>query len=154
MMDKIKKFFGRNRKIVLVGVVALIVVVIAAVLASGTFESIDENYFVSDGGKLVMSLTKDQSNYEMSEYEPGLTHVVYYYGGNSINNMRIFYEYDNEEEAREANEHISMDDKDWATGRKLHGKYIIFEVPKKRWENLSLDYIRGVVENMNELKNR
>lgn len=152
MMDKIKNFLKKNRKIILVGAVALVVVIIVAVLASGAvYEPIDDSYFVSDGGKLVMSLTKEKSNYEMSKYESDLTYVVYYYSGDKINNIRVFYEYKDEDEAREANEHIKMDDKDWAVGRKLNGRYIIFNVTSKRWENLSVDYMRGIIQSMDEI---
>ncbi|MBR6505524.1 hypothetical protein IKT18_01620 [Candidatus Saccharibacteria bacterium] len=142
-MEKFKQFIKKNRRIVIIAAVALFIVVLVAILASGSYyEPIDDDYFVSDNNKMVLTLSKESSDFESREYESDVTYVVYYYNGDDITDVRIFYSYNNEDEAREANKNITMDGKAWATGRKLNGKYIIFNTNRKSWSGLSVDLLK------------
>lgn len=152
-MEKFKQFIKKNRRIVIIAAVALFIVVLVAILASGSYyEPIDDDYFVSDDSKLVYTLSKKMSNFETSENEPELTYIVYYYAGDDIINARMFYSYDSEEEAGEANKNITMDDKDWATSRKLNGRYIIFNTTSDFWSGLTTSFVKkalGIDEDFN-----
>jgi hypothetical protein len=146
MMEKFISFIKKNKKIVIVAAVALIIVIIVAISASNSFyESIDDDYFVSDGSKLVLTLPKKTASFETSEYEPDITHVVYYYSGDDITSARVFFAYNSEEEAREADKNIKSDDKDWMTGRKLNGKYIIFNTNSDFISGLTASFVKKAV---------
>ena len=146
MMEKFISFIKKNQKIVIVAAVALVIVIIVAISASNSFyESIDDDYFVSDGSKLVLTLPKKSASFETSEYEPDITHVVYYYSGDDIISARVFYAYNSEEEAREADKNIKSDDKDWITGRKLNGKYIIFNTNSDFISGLTASFVKKAV---------
>ncbi len=143
MMDKFIGFIKKNYKIILVAVVALVVVIVLAISASNSFyEPIDDNYFVSDDSKLILTLTKESASLETSEYEPDITHIVYYYSGDDIIDARVFYSYKSEEEAREADKNIKTDDKNWVTGRKLNGKYIIFNTNSDFRSGLTTSFVK------------
>ena len=94
----------------------------------------------------MLSLSRESSNYETSEYKPDMTYIVYYYAGNKITNVRIFFDYGSEEQARKAYNVITMDDKDWASGRKLSGRYIIFSTKSEMWNGLDTDFVRQIAD--------
>lgn len=142
--DEIKK---RWKMILGMGVmlIALIVVIVAL---SNRMEPIDNDYFVSDDSKLVMSLNRAMANYETSDYEPEVTRIVYYLDGDKVSNVRVFFDYGSEAEAREANDNITMDGKNWATGRKLNGKYIIFDTKSEQKDGLTKEKVEENIESM------
>ena len=139
-----------KHKIIIIGVFVVIFVVILAIILARTsfYEDISDDYFESDDTKLVLSLNKEMAAYENGEYEPDITRVVYYYNGDKVTGVRVFYDYDSEEEAKEANEFVVLSDKDWTTGKKLNGKYIIFEVERSQYNNLTTDMVRDNIERM------
>lgn len=153
----------KNKKWWFLGLVvtALLIVCLAIVLAlvnvkNEELEEIDDSYFVSSDSKMVLSMDDSMVQYETSEYEPGITRIVYYIDGDKVNNVKFFFEYISDEQAAEAYENISLDDKAWATSAKLNGKYIVIDTKeswyddltaKQVWNNIrSLHLVDAVVE--------
>ena len=133
-----------------IAVVLLIVVVIVGIVLGNRQEPITDGYFVSDETKLVQSMPASVAAFEENEeYSPSITHIVYYYGGGSeVTGMRVYFEYENEEQAVEANANISMEKKNWSTGRRLNGKYIVFGVKGEQYSGLTVAEVRANIESM------
>lgn len=127
-------------------IVALVAIVIGVVVSQGP--TLDDDYFVSDETKLVMSLNKDMAAFEEGPYEPDVTHLVYFYSGDTVTGMQIYFEYDSEEEARLAYGNINMKDKDFATTKRLNGRYVVFDAVRVRYEGLTVEQVQKNIENM------
>lgn len=140
-----RKKLKQYRILTIVAVVAAVIVTALAVILSLP-RPISDDYFVNDDTKLVLKLDASQAAYQTGEYEPGTTYVVYYYDGEKITNARIYFKYDSDAEAREANQHISLDDKVWAYEKQLNGKYIVFNLVRDQYANLTTEYVRGIIE--------
>ena len=139
--NKIKQY----RALTIVAIVAAILVVALAIVL-GKPQSISDDYFVSDDTKLVAKLDASQAAYESGEYEPAWTYIVYEYKGDEITNAKVYFAYDDDEQAREANAHISLDNKVWAYEKQLNGKYIVFSLFKYQYVNLTTEYVRGIID--------
>lgn len=139
-----RKFDRRNKIITVVAVIAAAVVAIVAIIMNQPQE-ITADYFVNDDTKLVNKLDKDVAAYETSEWEPETTYVVYYYSGNKITGVKIYFEYDNEEEAKLADENISMEDKSWALGKSRNGRYVVLNLRRAEYTDLTTDYVRDII---------
>lgn len=121
--------------------VALVAVVVVLIVMNNNNNKIEitDDYFVSDDSKYVSTMDKEITNYENSEYEPPISHMVYYISGDMVSDIKLFYEYDDEDDAKEAYDNISMDDKKWATGKTLNGKYIIFQFVKDEYKGMTAE---------------
>ena len=143
----------KRNKIIGIGcaAVALVLVVVGLIFLNYQ-EPIPDDYFKSDGTKLVMSLSPEVSSYiNNEEYEPLVTHVVYYYNGDKVNNAKIYFQYDNEEDAKEADKNLDLSGKTWATGRKVNGKYIVFTVDREQYKDLTVERVERNIKNMRDV---
>ena len=104
---------------IITSVFILVAVMVGVGMNLQAINRLNSSYFKSDGMKLVLSMNKDIASFDDSDYEADITHVVYYYTGNTINNVRVFFAYDTKNEARTAYNNISMDGKHWALKKKL-----------------------------------
>lgn len=142
---------GEQWKIALsVIAVAAVIAVVALVAGFSWREKYSTDYFVSDETKLVMGMDNEIASFEESEFEPAVTYVVYYYNGDTVRGMKVFFAYGSEAEAKEANKNIAMDGKEWAMNKNLSGKYIVFDVKKDQYEDLDVSLIRKMIESMRE----
>lgn len=116
--------------------VALVIVVVAIVKLNGRAEEIPE--FKTDETKIVMTMNAEMATFEESEYEPKLTHIVYFHDGEKITNVKVYYEYETEDEAREALDKITMD---YYSGKKLEGKYIVLQAKRDEYDGLTVEYM-------------
>lgn len=126
-------------------IVALLIVVIVVLFVMNR-TTYNDDYFVTDDTKVVLSMDARTSGFEESEYAPPITHVVYYYSGDTINNVKVFYEYRNSDIAKKAYVKIDAEDKYWAYSRTLNDKYIIFDMKKEEYEGLTATEIRESAE--------
>lgn len=145
-MSKAKQLINFKTIFGAVIVVLLIVVVVVLVVMNKT--TYNDDYFVSDDTKLVLSMDARISGFEESEYMPPITRVVYYYSGDTISGVRVFYEYRNNEIAKKAYETIGKEDKEWAASKALNDKYIIFDMTKEQYEGLNTNQIRESIESI------
>ncbi|MBR5046265.1 hypothetical protein IKX73_01390 [Candidatus Saccharibacteria bacterium] len=146
--DKKKKLDLKSKIILgLIGI-AIVAAVVVLVVMLNRKESYDDDYFVSDDAKLVVAIDKELAAYDDSDYEPDVTYILYYYTGDDVTGMKVFFRYDTEEEAKEADENITMDGKFWATDKYLNGRYVIFNVDKEQYEGLVVSDIRKLIDDM------
>ena len=133
-------------------IITSIFVLVAVMVGMGmnlqVINRVNSSYFKSDGIKLVLSMNKDIASFDDSDYEADITHVVYYYTGNTINNVRVFFAYDTRDEARIAYDNISMDGKDWALKKMLQGKYVIFELDSDQYSVLTTEKVKDNIASM------
>jgi len=146
--DKKKK----NLTLIIAAVVAIVILVVVTVILanfkSDIPEEINDDYFVSDGNKIVLSLDDEMASFINGEFEPSITHIVYYCNGNKIYNKKYFFVYSDEGEANVAYEEIGDNYKEWASSKELNGKYIIFQDNSESYERLSTERVKDDIERM------
>lgn len=146
-----KKKIWQDKRMV-AGVVTVLIVVIVVILAvvSATYqEPIPDGYFVSDDTKLVLSLPAEVSSFEENpDFEPMVTRIVYEYDDDKITGAKIYFEYENADLAKEADRNITMDQKDWATSRRVNGKYIVFGVKPEQYSGMTATQVRDDILSM------
>lgn len=154
-MEKEKKKENKKKGVIaaIVGVVVIVVAIIVAIVVAANVNKnemapIEDGYFVSDDSKLVLNM--DGDNVEMLEnsQRPIASHTVYYYSGDKIDSMKIFFEYANDERANEISELMGDSYKEWANDKKVNGKYIVFLMDRSRYEGLTVDAVRKVIEDV------
>ncbi len=140
-----------NIRMIIVSLVLLVAVIIVSILLKNYGrETLNDSYFVSDANKIVMTLDgADAAPIEDdTTYIPIKVHTVYYYVGDSITGAKVFYEYDNTDVAKAVYEKTSIENKDWATGKSLDGKYVIFQYDSNLVKAFTPEQIRESVENV------
>ena len=151
MVEKSKSKGKLNIRMIIVSLVLLVAVIIVSILLKNYGrETLNDSYFVSDANKIVMTL--DGADVppiaEEVDYTPAKVHTVYYYVGDNVNGAKVFYEYDNADEAKAVYEKTSLDDKDWATGKSLDGKYVVFQYDSSLLKAFTPEQIRESIENV------
>lgn len=137
---RVKKPFDYKTTIwVGLALVALIIVVMM-ILRFSQNENIDSNYFHDDNGKIVLTMGREMSALDDSDWESDVTHVVYYYEGNKIVAARAFYEYATEAEAEEAFKHLELGT--YSTNKKINGKFVVFDINKSQYENMTVEDLK------------
>ena len=145
-MSKKKDFKGIDKKtwiLMALATVAFVIVVVVIVIVSRP-EKIDSGYFHDDENKIVLTMSGDMSALDDSPYESGVVHVVYYYNGDKIASARVFYEYPDEEMAKIA--FSKLEPGEYANNKKLNGKYVIFDLNKTQYEDLTVEELRQNIE--------
>lgn len=159
MSGKLKKKSAKSKKVnkpfdykttiwVGLALVALMIVVMA-ILQFNQNEKFDSSYFHDADGKIVLTMNKEMSALDDSEWESDVSHVVYYYEGNKIVGARVFCEYATEAEAEEAYKHLDLGA--YATGKKINGKFIVFDVNKSQYENMTVEDLKASRELLKEI---
>lgn len=145
---KLPKFDVKTWAFVSVAVVAFMLVV-AAIVNFGQTEKIESDYFHDSDGKIVLTMNKEMAALDNSEYEPFITHVVYYYNGNNITEVKAFFEYPDENTARQAYENLGLGD--FADSKRLNGRFVEFQVKRAQYDGVSLDELKSDIETMKEI---
>lgn len=141
----------QRQKRIIGAVLAAAVVILAVVIAlslGGRNRAVDEAIFEPGDNRLVVAMGADMTSFEDSEYEPEVTRIIYYHNGKNITKMEIYFEYQTEDEAKTADENITLDEKDWAESKTLNGRYIIFKVAAGQYKGLTVEEMQETIENM------
>jgi len=135
---------------ILVGfaIIAFVIVSVAIIMLNQV-EKIDSSYFHDADGKIVLTMDKSYAELDDSEWEPEITHVVYYHDNNMVTGARAFYEYKDEAEAKEAFNNLSLGQ--FADGKKLSGRFVVFSVKKQQYEDLTVAELKHTIELMKEI---
>jgi len=143
-----------NKKLILgiVGAVAAIavIVVVAVVILKNKKPVLNDDYFKSDGSKLVISIDGNAS-------ENGLIkqHQVYTYSGETITGFKSYAEFDSADSAKKvydnykSSSEFSSEFKDI----ELDGKYVILTVPEEQYKDLTTSTIKSYIELLESVKN-
>ena len=134
-------------------IIAIVLIVIFVVKPGGLGGSLSDAYFVSDDTKLVMTLDSEQASFEDEEYAPAKSHMVYYYSGDKVTGMSVFYEYGDEATAKLAYDHIDDDARAEAKEIKIRGKYIEVVMKEDSYSEATPEEVKQQIEFMEMLKN-
>ena len=144
-----RKSFDKKTLIWMILAVIAFVIVVVAIVITNLPEKIDSSYFHDDDKKIVLTMDKEMSALDDSPYESGIVHVVYYYDGDKITNVRAFYEYPDEEMAKIAM--LNLKTGDFATSMKLNGRFVIFQINKSQYENMTVEMLKENIELLKEI---
>ena len=151
MADSTKK---SNKKLIVgicVAIVAVIIIVVTIIFLNLN-RPLDDSFFVSDGSKLVLTLSSDDVDMEDPEYNPVKTHIVYFYSGETITNLKAYYEYENQEAATAAADYIKEHYiEDEYAKIEVSGKYAIFTTNQENFQDLTTSEVKEQIEFMQSL---
>lgn len=131
-----QKFDRKSLGLGILAFLALLVVIVTIIVLNNQEEVIPE--FKTNDMQIVMTMDEDMASYEESDFEPEITHIVYLHDGDKITNVKAYYEYRTEEEAKEAFNKLSMD---YYSGKKLAGKYIVLQAKKDKFSGLTVEEV-------------
>ena len=153
--SKSNKDKNRNKIIgAIVCVVALIVVAVVVVLLATRNKGIDDSFFVSDNTKYVATLGGDMLGVSDDEGDAPLkAHVVYFYSGDNVTDMKSYYEFADEDTARKFYEIVKSEDGESADSYELNGKYVILTADASAYEGMTAADAKEQIEFMELLKN-
>ena len=143
-----KRLNKRKYLVISLAAVAVVAVAIVVGIVSSSGPVLNDDYFVSDGTKLVMSLTPEMAAFEDDANEPDVTHIVYYYNDGKVTDAKVYYEYRTEDLARTAYSNIDMKNRDWTTTRRLSGKYIVFNALKAKYDGMTTEQVQRNIDDM------
>ena len=154
-----KKAQKKNNKNLIIGicsaVVAVVVIVIVAVvfLSKGGSKKIDDTFFVSDGSKYVLTLGSEYIDTE-EDFTPSKSHMVYYYSGEKVTGLEMYYEYADAATAKKAYDILSADADANAEFKevKLDGKYIVLVANSSDYEGMTTSEVKSQIELMEMLQ--
>ena len=154
MAEKAKASKKDNKNLI-IGICAAVVVVaiiIIAVVLGTRGGGLNDDYFVSDGTKYVLTIESDGTE-EDDEYTPLKTHLVYTYEGDKITSMKSYYVYADADTAKAAYDAMKEAGGEEAEGIELNGKYIIITAEEDVYKDLTTDDVKQQIEFMEMLKN-
>lgn len=150
MANKAKK----NNKNLIIGIcaaVVVVIVIIVAIVLASSGSKLNDQFFVSDGSKYVLTMDADEMGMEGEEYSPNRVHVVYFYSGDTVTSLQSFYEYTDEAAAKSAFEAFKElgEEGDY----KLDGRYIVLTAPEDEYKDMTATDVKQQVEFLQSLKN-
>ena len=148
----------KNNKNLIIGICSaiaaiVIIVIIALVAANGGNKQINDNYFVSDDTKYVLTLGADYID-SSDEYAPLKSHMVYYYSGDKITGLKVYYEYSNADNAKTAYEALKElnDSEPNFKDILIDGKYVILVSNESDYESLTASEVKQQIDFMKSLQ--
>ena len=159
MANKKAKKNKDNKNVIIgaiVGVVALIVIIVlAVVLATRGSSKLDDSFFASDDTKYVATVDGDTMG--MSDEEgiaPLKAHIVYFYSGDDVTDMRSYYEFADESVAKKFFDLAKASEEgDSSDNYELNGKYVILIADPTEYEGMKTSDAKEQIEFIEMLNN-
>jgi len=134
-----------NKKTVIICIAAAVVVVAAVVTAILLSRNkLDDNYFVSDGSKYVLTLDDEEF------YGSKRTHTVVLYQGDQITEMKKYLEFESAEKAKSVFDELVAEGE--AEGGKIDGKYIIYTADPEEYSDMTASEFKQIIDFYTMLK--
>ena len=143
-----------NKKLIIgicsiVAVVAIIAVIVIIITMRGGFgPAINDNYFVTDNSKYVITLDEKQTDEDINAEK---THIVYNYSGNNITSVKYYYEFTDDATAKNSYNSIKDSIGELYKSIELNGKYIILTLNEADFEGMTTDDVKQQIEFMDLL---
>lgn len=140
-----------------VAAVALIAVIVVVVIMSN--KKLDESYFVSDDTKYVLALDaySGMVSLDTNEYEPEKVYMIYFYSGDEVTDLKVYYEYEDDATAKEAadyfNELNNEEEETQVEAVEANGNYVVITMAKELYEDMTADDAKEQVEFMEMIQN-
>ncbi len=134
-------------------VVAVILLVVVAILLFSGNKKLDDSFFVNDGSKYVYTTnTDDMLGLDFGEYTPEKIHLIYFYSGDKVTDLRVYYEFKDEEAAKSAAEYIKGANDGALKSLTTNGKYVIVSTDEALYEGMTTEDAKQQVEFMEMLR--
>lgn len=130
-------------------VAVILLAVVVAILLFSSNKKIDDSYFVSDGTKYVFTTeSNDLLGLDLGEYVPEKTHLVYYYSGNKVTDLKYYYVYGDETTAKNAVEYIKEANQDAGVFKEVaaNGKYVVITADPSLYEEMTAEDAQQQIE--------
>ena len=151
MAKKAKQSKNKNLIIGLcVGLAAVLIIVLIIVFARGN--GLNDDYFVSDDTKYVLTFESDSADESDSEYTPLKTHIVYTYQDDQITGMKSYYVYADAASAKAAFDAMKEAASEELGQMELNGKYIIITAEEDSYKDLKASDVKQQIELMKMLE--
>ena len=111
---------------------------------------INDDYFVSDGTKYVLTIESDDSDLDSDEIAAIRTHFVYTYSGDKITGLKTYSEFKDAATAEKAYQEYEEFDEDM-TNIEVNGKYLIITAEPDEYEGMTVSDIEELAEFMKSL---
>lgn len=134
-------------------VVIAIIAVVAFVIIKNQKPALNDQYFVSDDSKLVISMDVDDESSDSAS--PIKQHQVYTYSGDTITGLKNYVEFATEADAKAAYDTYKNSDEtsEWFADIELNGKYIIMTSAEEQYKDLTTSAVKQYIELFESLKN-
>lgn len=153
MANKAKK----NNKNLIYGVCAAVVVVVIAVVVAIVImgnKPLDESFFVSDDTKSVLTMDPSSLSQDTDEYVPEKMRLVYFYSGEKVSDLKMYYGYESEEIAKKAADYLkSVNQDEGIKDVSVNGKYVVVTADKSTYEDMTAEDAKQYVEMMEKFQN-
>jgi hypothetical protein len=123
-------------------IVVLLVLVTSILIALNLRPKYNDDYFKTDGTKIVASITDNIDTAEEMGASLEKAYMVYYYSGNTITEVRIFYKYENDEVAKAVFDKINVDDFEWTNKKSISDSYVILNLAASEFNELTTEMVR------------
>ena len=121
--------------------VALIAVIVVVVVMSS--KKLDDSFFVSDDTKYVLTLSSSDGIFslDVDKYTPEKAHIVYFYSGDEITGVNVYYEYESDAVAKDAVEYFNGQDIVESEIEKIEtdGKYVVVKATSEVYEGMTAE---------------
>lgn len=136
---KIKTNSAKNRYLIYgvcaIASAAFIAIIVVLVLPLFNRPPLDEDFFVSDNTKTVVSLDAGSSNGTTRH-----THMVYTYEGDEVTGLKTYFEYPDEESARAAV--VTLKDQPEFKGAVVEGNYVVVTADESQFKGLTASDVK------------
>jgi len=127
-------------------VVLLLIGVVIALIIINNEPTYNDNYFVSDGTKIVAQLDPIYYEGDGNTPTPVAAYIVYYYSGETIIDAKTFYKFETAEDARIVYDDATNKDIDWVDDKKVSKEYVIFSMNDSEYSELTTSIVRQLTE--------
>jgi hypothetical protein len=145
-----------DKKSLIIACIALAAVIIITIVTLLILpnKNIDDSFFVSDGSKYVLTIdSEDVLSLDFKEYTPEKTHLVYFYSGDNITDLKVYCDFKTEENAKKAAEIMKTETDESIKDVSINGKYVVITMDKSQYEDMSADDAKQQIELMEMLQN-
>ena len=158
--DMVKaKTLNNKKKILIISICSAVllaaIIAVVIIIINNSNKKLDDSYFVSDGSKYVLSVNYsdiiEETDDEDNPYIPSKFYEVYTYSGNDITGLKHYYEYEDEELAKNAFNVIREENPN-EDGVSIDGRYIILVADESEYEGSTASDIKETIELYEEFK--
>lgn len=148
-----KKKVNKNLIVAICGVVAAVILVVLLLVFFGRGgRELTESDFVSDGTKLVLTIESDPAMRTENEQEPINSHLVYYYSGENITNLKVYYQYENATKAKTAYDILHDSNNGQYKDVLLDGRYVVLVAQETEYNYLKTSDVKQQIDFMESMK--
>ena len=156
MTNKSKKSINLKLCGIFIALIAVIVVIVITTVINTTQDKpLDDSFFVSDGTKYSVTIDNAAKYGIRTEWVPKKLHVVYFYSGDKVTDLKYYYEYQEETDAESAADSLKdIPNEDPNTDSVvLDGKYVIVTINEYIYEDLTPEDAKWQIEYLQSEQN-